>query len=51
MESRLAAKPTATYEIRGGEGVRLHAREWGDPEGRELLFVHGWSQCDLCWMN
>ena len=43
------AKPIATYEIRGGGGLRLHAREWGDPNGPELLLIHGWSQSDLCW--
>lgn len=41
--------PVATHEIRGGGGLRLHAREWGDPEGPALLFVHGLSQSDLCW--
>ena len=51
METRLAPQATATYEIRGGDGLRLHAREWGDPEGPELLLIHGWSQCDLCWAN
>src|SRR5919197_2338953 len=55
MESQLisetSAKPTATYEIRGGGGLRLHAREWGDPEGPGLLLIHGWSQSDLCWAN
>jgi pimeloyl-ACP methyl ester carboxylesterase len=51
MQSQLtrAAKPTATYEVRGGGGLRLHAREWGLPEGPELLLIHGWSQSDLCW--
>jgi non-heme chloroperoxidase len=44
-----AAKPIATYEIRGGGGLRLHAREWGDPHGPPLLLIHGWSQSDLCW--
>jgi pimeloyl-ACP methyl ester carboxylesterase len=29
--------------------LRLHAREWGDPHGPELLLIHGWSQSDLCW--
>jgi len=43
------AKPIATHEIRGGGGLRLHAREWGDPQGPALLFVHGLSQSDLCW--
>ena len=43
------AKPVATHEIRGARGVRLHGREWGDPDGPELLLIHGWSQSDLCW--
>lgn len=51
METQAAPKPTATYEIRGGGGLRLHAREWGDPQGTELLLIHGWSQSDLCWAN
>jgi non-heme chloroperoxidase len=43
--------PNATHEILGGGGVRLYAREWGNPEGPALLFIHGWSQSDLCWLN
>jgi non-heme chloroperoxidase len=43
--------PNATHEILGGGGVRLHAREWGNPGGPALLFIHGWSQSDLCWLN
>ena len=34
-------EPVATHEIRGGGGLRLHAREWGNPDGPALLFVHG----------
>lgn len=43
--------PMAAHEIVGGGGLKLHAREWGNPEGPALLFIHGWSQCDLCWLN
>jgi non-heme chloroperoxidase len=43
------AEPVAIHEIRGGGGIRLHAREWGDPQGPALLLIHGWSQTDLCW--
>src|SRR2546430_3044604 len=43
-------KPVGEYDIRGGGGgITLHAREWGNPDGPAILFVHGWSQCDLCW--
>ena len=44
-----AVQPVATHEIRGGGGVRLHAREWGNRSGCAILFIHGWSQCDVCW--
>jgi non-heme chloroperoxidase len=41
--------PLREYAVRGGGGVMLHAREWGNPDGAPILFIHGWSQCDLCW--
>lgn len=37
------------HEVAGGGGLRLHVREWGEPEGPAVLFVHGWSQCHLYW--
>jgi non-heme chloroperoxidase len=43
--------PAVTRGILGGGGVTLHAREWGNPRGPALLFIHGWSQSDLCWLN
>jgi non-heme chloroperoxidase len=42
-------RPVREYDIRGGGGITLHAREWGNPDGPAILFIHGWSQCDLCW--
>ena len=38
-----------THTVQGGGGLRLHVREWGNPEGPPILFVHGWSQSHLCW--
>lgn len=57
MEGRLiadrgraeAAEPLAAREVRGGGGLRLHVREWGDPQGPPVLLIHGWSQSQLCW--
>jgi pimeloyl-ACP methyl ester carboxylesterase len=43
--------PIRHYAVRGGGGVTLRAREWGNPEGPGILFIHGWSQCDLCWSS
>jgi non-heme chloroperoxidase len=37
------------HEVRGGGGLRLHVREWGDPDGPPIVFIHAWSQNHLCW--
>ena len=29
-------EPVGEYEIRGGGGITLHAREWGNPDGPEI---------------
>lgn len=39
------------HQISGGGGLRLHVREWGRAEGPAIMFVHGWSQCHLCWQR
>ena len=45
----MAIEPVRDYDIRGGGGITLRAHEWGRPDGPAILFVHGWSQCDMCW--
>jgi pimeloyl-ACP methyl ester carboxylesterase len=45
-------KPTGqmkTHTVRGGGGLRLHVREWGNENGRPIVFIHGLSQSHLCW--
>lgn len=42
-------QPIAVHEVRGGGGLRLHVREWGDRHGPGLLLIHGWSQSQMCW--
>jgi non-heme chloroperoxidase len=37
------------HTIEGGGGARLHLVETGNPEGRPVLFIHGFSQCWLAW--
>jgi non-heme chloroperoxidase len=39
------------HTVTGGGGLRLHVREWGDPTGPPILFIHGWSQNHLCWAS
>ncbi|HKE46416.1 MAG TPA: alpha/beta hydrolase [Steroidobacteraceae bacterium] len=38
-----------THQVTGGGGVRLHAVETGNPSGRPILFIHGFSQSWLAW--
>ena len=38
-----------TYKVTGGGGLQLHVQETGNPNGRPILFIHGFSQCGLCW--
>jgi pimeloyl-ACP methyl ester carboxylesterase len=49
VDPTVHSEPTATHDLRGGGGLRLHVREWGNPQGPPIVFVHGWSQCQLCW--
>ena len=39
------------HTVEGGGGLRLHVREWGDPDGPPIVFIHGWSQNHLCWVK
>jgi non-heme chloroperoxidase len=45
----MAVEPVREYDIPGGGGIALRAHEWGRPDGPAILFVHGWSQCGMCW--
>lgn len=40
---------TSEYTVIGGGGLRLHAKEYGNPGGRPIVFIHGFSGCLLCW--
>jgi pimeloyl-ACP methyl ester carboxylesterase len=38
-----------SHMIAGGGGTRLHVVETGNPAGRSIVFIHGFSQCWLAW--
>lgn len=38
-----------SHSIIGGGGIRIHLAETGNPSGRPILFIHGFSQCCLAW--
>jgi hypothetical protein len=35
-----------THSVPGGGGLRLHVREWGNPDARAILFIHGCLQAE-----
>ena len=37
------------HKIDGGGGIQLHVEETGNPKGKSILFIHGFSQCRLSW--
>ncbi len=39
----------AVQQILGGGGVKLYVEETGNPNGRPILFIHGFSQSRLTW--
>jgi pimeloyl-ACP methyl ester carboxylesterase len=43
------AQQSRTYHVRGGGGVALFVEETGNPSGRPVVFLHGFSQCRLAW--
>jgi pimeloyl-ACP methyl ester carboxylesterase len=46
---RTVTAPMKTHTVPGGGGLSLHVREWGNPDGPPIVFIHGWSQSHLCW--
>jgi non-heme chloroperoxidase len=37
------------HRVTSADGLSLHVREDGNPDGIPLLLIHGWSQAALCW--
>lgn len=39
----------ARTDVRTPDGTRLAVYEWGKPAGPEVLLIHGFAQCHLCF--
>ena len=37
------------HTITGGGGLQLAVHEYGQPHGKPMLLIHGFSQCHLVW--
>src|SRR5262245_29528477 len=49
--SASANSPTKTVMITTPDGVKIAAQDWGNPNGLEILFIHGFSQSHLSWQR
>jgi pimeloyl-ACP methyl ester carboxylesterase len=39
------------HSVTTGDATKLHVVEAGDPAGRPILFLHGWSQSHAAWQR
>lgn len=40
-----------SHSVKGGDGIELHVREWGRPDGAPIMLIHGWSQSHMSWRH
>ena len=38
-------------KVTAPDGLTLAAQTWGNPAGREILFIHGFNQAHLSWLR
>src|SRR5215471_2767297 len=37
--------------VKTPDGLTISAQDWGNPNGPEILFIHGFSQSHLSWIK
>ncbi len=37
------------FSVKTPDGINISAQEWGNPNGREIVFIHGFMQSHLSW--
>jgi non-heme chloroperoxidase len=38
-----------SFVVKTPDGVNISAQEWGNPNGKEIVFIHGFMQSHLSW--
>lgn len=51
IPSKAKNRDFKSHSISGGGGVKLYVEETGNPKGKPILFLHGFSQHRLCWLK
>lgn len=44
-----SVKPVTGFRVKSPAGVNTCVQEWGNPEGPEIVFIHGFLQSHLTW--
>jgi len=44
-----SVKPIREFRAKTPDGVNISAQEWGNPDGPEIIFIHGFLQSHLSW--
>ena len=39
------------HTVVGAGGINLNVLEYGNASGPAIIFIHGWSQSYMCWLN
>jgi pimeloyl-ACP methyl ester carboxylesterase len=50
-QPQAAAPKFRPFTVQTPDGVMISAQEWGNPNGAEILFIHGFSQSHLSWLR
>ena len=58
LDLAASAVPTMAQEnkfkpvwVKTPDGLTISAQDWGNPNGPEILFIHGFSQSHLSWIK
>lgn len=44
-----SVKPVKEFWVKAPDGVNVSVQEWGNPDGPEIIFIHGFLQSHLSW--
>ena len=50
-QSQTPAPKFKAYSVKTPDGLTIAAQEWGNPNGPEIVFIHGFSQSHLSWIK
>lgn len=48
-QSHGEVRPAKSFRVQTPDGLSVAAQEWGNPNGVEILLIHGFSQSHLSW--